>query len=162
MKHYAAPWSLSLIVISVLASAVCVAVSVGLALAAKVPVWVALGPLVIVAGAALFTIRGYTITPEAILIRRLLWTTRLPRAGLASAHVEPGAMRGSLRTCGNGGLFSFSGFFYNQTVGSYRAYVTDPRRAVVLRFSGRIVIVSPDPPEEFARELALNPPPPSP
>src|ERR1035438_7278667 len=60
--------------------------------------WVALLPLVILFGTALFTIRGYAITSEAILVDRLLWSTSLPRRGLVSAQVEPDAMRGSLRT----------------------------------------------------------------
>ena len=84
-------------------------------------------------------------------MHRLLWSTVLPRIGLESAQVEPDAMRGSLRTFGNGGAFSFTGFYYNKRLGSYRAYVTDPRRAVVLRYANRRVVLSPDAPEDFVR-----------
>jgi hypothetical protein len=93
--------------------------------------------------------------PDAILVHRLLWSTPLPRVGLRSAQVEPDAMRGSLRTFGNGGAFSFSGFYYNQRLGSYRAFVTDPRRAVVLRYATRRIVLSPDSPEYFLRDLAV-------
>lgn len=79
--------------------------------------WVALFPLVIIAGGALFTIRGYTLTPDTILVHRLFWTTRLPLTGLQSVQFEPDAMRGSIRTFGNGGLFSFTGFFRNKDIG---------------------------------------------
>ncbi len=41
-------------------------------------------PLVILPGAALFIIRSYAIEPNVLAIRRLLWTTRLPLAGLQS------------------------------------------------------------------------------
>jgi hypothetical protein len=118
--------------------------------------WVALLPLVILFCTALFTIRGYAITSEAILVHRLLWSTALPRLGLESAQAEPDAMRGSLRTFGNGGAFSFTGFYYNKRLGSYRAFVTDPRRAVVLRYATRKVVLSPAAPEDFVSDLAVS------
>ena len=93
------------------------------------------------------------ITPDAILVHRLLWATHLPRAGLQSAEFVPNAMCKSLRTCGNGGFFSFTGFYWSKTLRSYRAYVTDLRRTVVLRYERRTVVVSPDSPEDFVREL---------
>ena len=161
MKHYEAPWSKSLIVISLLTSMLCLGVSAGAwwAAAAKhqaAPVrWVALLPLVILFCTALFTIRGYAITSEAILVDRLLWSTALPRVGLESAQVEPDAIRGSIRTFGNGGAFSFTGFYYNKRLGSYRAFVTDPRRAVVLRYAARRVVLSPAAPEDFVCDLGL-------
>jgi hypothetical protein len=161
MKHYEAPWSKSLIVISMITSMICLGVSAGAWWAAvakhqAAPVrWVALLPLVILFCTALFTIRGYAITSEAILVDRLLWSTALPRVGLESAQVEPDAIRGSIRTFGNGGAFSFTGFYYNKRLGSYRAFVTDPRRAVVLRYAARRVVLSPAAPEDFVCDLGL-------
>src|ERR1035438_10386812 len=161
MKHYEAPWSTSLIVISVLTIVVCLGVSVGAWWEAQVghhpaPLqWVALLPLVILFGCTLCTIRGYSISSDSILVHRLMWSTALSRAGLQSAQVEPDAMRGSLRTFGNGGAFSFTGFYYNKRLGSYRAYVTDPHRTVVLRYANRRVVLSPATPEEFVQDLAL-------
>jgi hypothetical protein len=55
--------------------------------------WIAFLPLAIVCGGVLFTIRGYTVAPDAILIPRLFWKTRLPLAGLQSAQFEPDAKR---------------------------------------------------------------------
>jgi hypothetical protein len=164
MKHYEAPWSTSLIVISVLTTVVCLGVSVGAWWEAQVghhpaPLqWVALLPLVILFGCTLCTIRGYSISSDSILVHRLMWSTALPRAGLQSAQVEPEAMRGSLRTFGNGGAFSFTGFYYNKRLGSYRAFVTDPRRAVVLRYANRRVVLSPAAPQDFVDDLAVAKP----
>jgi hypothetical protein len=161
MKHYEAPWSKSLIVMSVFVTLLCVGISAGSwwAAAAKhqaAPVrWATLLPLAVLFCTALFTIRGYSITSEAILVNRLLWSTALPRAGLESARVEPDAMRGSIRTFGNGGAFSFTGFYYNKRLGSYRAFVTDPRRAVVLRYATRRVVLSPASPKDFVSDLAV-------
>ncbi len=117
--------------------------------------WTGLLPLAIIAGGALFTVRGYVVTSDCLLVHRLCWATRLPLAGLESVRFEPGAMRGSIRTFGNGVLFSFTGYFRNQSLGPYRAFVTDPQQTVVLRYADRIVMVSPSPPEEFVRDLSL-------
>ena len=161
MKHYEAPWSTSLIVISVLTTVVCLGVTAGtwLNLAGKHPPgalgFVVLLPLIILFITALFTIRGYSVSADSILVHRLLWSTALPRAGLESAQVEPDTMRGSIRTFGNGGAFSFTGFYYNKRLGSYRAYVTDPRRTVVLRYAKRRIVLSPATPEDFVSDLAM-------
>ena len=162
MKHYEAPWSTSLIVMSVLTTVICLGVAAGgwWSLAAKhapgVLGWAVLLPLVILFGTALFTIRGYSLSSDSILVHRLLWSTVLPRTGLESAEVDLEAMRGSLRTFGNGGAFSFTGFFFNKRLRSYRAYVTDPHRTVVLRYAHRRVVLSPATPEDFVAYLALG------
>ena len=103
--------------------------------------------------AVLFTIRGYSITPDAIMVRRLFWNTRLPIAELQSAKFDPNATEKSIRTFGNGGLFSFSGFYHNKTLGTYRAFLTDPKQTVVLTFPKRSVVISPAQPDDFVREL---------
>jgi hypothetical protein len=153
VKNYTAPWSTSLIIISSLATLICVGVAVSLIASGRL--WVGLLPLAIVCGGLLFTIRGYTVTPDAILVHRLLWTSRIPLAGLHSAQVEPDAMRRSIRAFGNGGLFSFSGSFRSTALGAYRAFVTDPHRTVVLHFPTRTVVVSPSAPEEFVHDIEL-------
>jgi hypothetical protein len=157
MKNYKAPWSTSLIVISSLATVMCVGVAIGMLWSSRgmLP-WLALLPIVIVCGGALFTIRGYTVTADAILVHRLFWTTRLPLAGLQFAKFEPDAMRRSLRTFGNGGLFSFSGFFRNKALGAYRAFVTDPHQTVVLHFHTRTVVISPSSPNEFVHDIGAT------
>jgi len=157
MKHFKAPWCISLIVVSVLVTALCVGITLKTQpwAARHGNGWSAWLPLVLVFGCALFTIRGYTVTPDAILVHRLFWATRLPRATLQSARVDPKAMRWSIRTFGNGGFFSATGFYWNKSLGSYRAFVMDPRRAVVLKFARRTIVVSPDSPEEFVRELGM-------
>ena len=153
MKHYKAHWGTSLVVVSLLATVSCLGIALVVLKNGGTSYLTALLLLAIVIGSAPFTIRGYTVTPEAILVHRLFWVPRLPRTGLQSAVFEPDAMHRSIRTFGNGGLFSFSGFYRNKTLGAYRAFVTDPHQTVVLRYSGRTVVVSPSTPEEFAHDL---------
>lgn len=152
MKHYGAHWGIPLIIVSLLATILCTDVAYQAFFEGR-----ALNGLVLVAfeiACALFTVRGYTVTPDAVLIHRLLWATHWPRDGLRSATFEPRAMRWSIR-CGNGGFFSITGLYWSKRLGLYRAFVTDLRRTVVLRYTGRrrTVVVSPSSPEEFVQAL---------
>lgn len=108
-----------------------------------------LSPFVILAICSLFTVRGYTVSTNRLVVHRLGWSNAIELTGLLSAEYVPGAMHGSLRTLANGGLFAFVGNFHNPDLGAYRAYVTDGMKAVVLRFAGKTIVVSPDRPEEF-------------
>jgi len=157
MKHYQAPWGTTLIVVSLLVTILCLGISLVLLMLVRgVLLLVALLPLAITLGTALFTIRGYTITADAVLVHRLFWATRLPLDGLQSATFEPNVMRHSMRTCGNGGLFSFSGYYWNKSLGAYRAFVTDLGRTVVLRWADHTVVLSPGSPDEFIRDLPIS------
>ncbi len=109
-------------------------------------------------GAALFTVRGYVVSGQTLLVRRLLWSDTMDLSGLISVEWTPHAMAGSIRTFGNGGFFSFSGRFRNKLLGSFRAFVTDRTRTVVLRFPKQTVVVSPDNPQAFVERIraAIN------
>jgi hypothetical protein len=159
MKTYKAPWGKMLKVMSVLLVVLTVCWACGASfLPATVPGWSIhltrwILPAVVL-GCLPFMVMGYEITGDAILIRRPLWKTRLPLAGLKSATVVPKAMRRSLRTCGNCGGFSITGWYWKKDLGSFSAYVTDLERTVVLRFEKRTVVVSPGEPEDFVNELS--------
>ena len=155
-QTYHAPWGKSLRWASALTVGICIFVPV--MILNSVPKnsaarWTGFLVASILVGAALFTVRRYTIEPRFLAIQRLLWTTRLPLAGLQSATVMPKAMSRSIRLCGNGGAFSFTGWFRNRDLGVYRAFVTDLNRTVVLKFAKRTVVISPDRPEEFVAEI---------
>lgn len=152
MTYFNAPWGPTVWIGSVLASALLVFMSL--------QAWSTSGimangllPLFLLAVFALFTIRGYTVTRDEILVHRLLWKTRVSRRRLRSAKFEPIAVQHSWRTLGNRGLFAISGWFRNSTLGLYRAYMTDFNRAVVLRYPFVTVVVSPDDPVRFIREV---------
>jgi hypothetical protein len=154
MKTFEAPWSTTLIVISLAATLLSVGIAMLLIWTERTSLaWTVVPPLAFICGMALFAIRSYTVTSDTILVHRLFWATRLPLADLEFAEFEPNAMRESIRTFGNGGLFSFTGFYQNETLGSYQAFVTDPDRTVVLHFPARIIVVSPSAPEDFVHEL---------
>lgn len=110
-------------------------------------------PALILLGCALATVRGYELSPRLLRVRRLLGSTEIALDGLERAWASPEAMKRSLRLFGNGGLFSITGIFRNARLGTYRAYAMDPKRAVVLELPGRPVVVTPDDPAAFLREL---------
>ncbi|MGE0823414.1 MAG: PH domain-containing protein [Candidatus Binatia bacterium] len=158
MSHFRAPWSTSLIATSVFASLLCIGVSYTMRVVPGKELQpflslMSLLPLGVIAISALFTVRGYVLTSDALLVQRLLWTTRLSLADLESAVVDPDAMRRSIRLFGNGGFFSFTGYFRNRHLGMYRALVTNPHQTVVLRYPKKTVVVSPDRPATFVTTL---------
>ena len=99
-------------------------------------------------------IRGFVLSGDSLLIQRLGWQSKLDLTELVSADADPEAMDKSLRTWGNGGLFCFCGRFRNTKLGAYRAYATDPKRSVVLKFNDRTVVVTPDRPDGFVASIS--------
>lgn len=104
----------------------------------------------------LFSVRGYAIRMGTLEIHRPLWVTSLSIRDLQSAEIDPHAMKGSIRLCGNGGLFVFSGLFWNSRLRSFRAWVTDLKGTVVLRFPRRTIVLSPLEPEQFVAQLRAH------
>ena len=159
MKTFSAPWSGLLKAMSVPITAICLVVVMmgwvrrGPETSAPAILFSYVLPFAVILGAAMLSVRGYAIAPDAILVKRLFWDTRLPREGLESATYSPEAVRGSIRTFGNGGFYSFTGRYWNRELGNYRAFVTDHARIVVLRYEDRTSVVSPGDPEGFVREV---------
>jgi hypothetical protein len=161
----AAPWPTSLKVTSAAATAILAGASLLLIRAiprgTRVPFAEAFGrlmvfvPPLIALIALLSIVSGYELGPAELRVRRLLWSTRVPLDGISRAWHDPEAMKRSLRVFGNGGLYSVTGVYQNRLLGRYRAFVTDPRRSVVLGLPDRIVVVSPADPGPFLEQLAM-------
>lgn len=157
-QQYGAPWGTPLKLMSALSLVILVGVAViGISSGPRdSAIWILsmiVMPLAILVIAAFFTIRGYVLTPDAILVQRLGWNSRISLSNLTAAEVDPNAMSRSIRTFGNGGLFCIAGAFRNKKLGAYRAFATDPKRSVVLKFFRRTVVVTPDKPEKFVLKI---------
>lgn len=159
-RFAAAPWSGLLKSTSIVASLSLVAA--GCVVARAVPAMggshllsglIACSLPAIALATALFVVIDYQIDGARLNIRRLLWYTRIDLAALQEVRADPDVLRGSIRTAGNGGLFSFTGYYRNQRLGSYEAYVTDWKHAVTLRLARRVIVVSPADPAWFVIEL---------
>ena len=120
---------------------------------------VAVVPCLILAFTAPFTIRRYTICADQLVVRRLFSNTIVDLSNLQSIYFNPKALANSTRSAGNGGLFSFSGYFTSKELGDYRALFTNSDFAVVLKFPMETVVVSPENPQSFVkmiRQFSVN------
>ena len=137
VRSFGAPWGKMLIAMTAIGCIMLIGIPVLVLVMAEgdedAPSY--LGPLMmfgmplILLVTALFSVRSFEVHQDSIRVKRLFWYTVLPYQGLESVVVDPEAMKGSIRTMGNGGLFSFS---------------------VILRYGASTVVVSPEYPEEFA------------
>ncbi len=160
--RFNAPWSTTVKAITLLVTVALAAITLFMRLPETSPqlLWhvIRSGPLLIVAGSALYTVRGYRLEQNRLLVERLFWATPVDLDGLERVWVDPEAMKHSIRLFGNGGLYSITGRFKNKTLGHYRAWATHPKKAVVLQSDGKRIVVTPGDPEGFLRQLQLERP----
>lgn len=160
---FSAPWGRKVTIITILTSLLLIIIPIVQVVALRasnIPSsnkWVLIAsalvsPLVLL-GCALFMIRGYTLDAGRLIVQRMIWTNTLDLGDLEAAYHDPEAVKRSRKSIGNDGLFAMHGTFRNKTLGRYKAFITDPERAVVLKLRDRTVVVSPDDPERFLREL---------
>jgi len=156
--EFNAPWGMTLKLITMFTIVLLIAVPIiGLAaIPSGGAVWLIVmvaSPIIILVAAAFFMIRGYELTRDELLIQRLGWKSKLNLQGLQTAEIDPEAMKRSIRLFGNGGLFCFAGQFRNKKLGRYRAYATDPKLAVILKFTDKVVVVTPARPDRFVTQI---------
>jgi len=160
-KRYNAPWGRKIWLITTAVSSLGVgtAILLPLTLSPENPgdrraLW--LVPLVVLAsvgGTALWMIRGFEIADDAVLVKRVLWVNRISLASIESAKPDGAACKGAWKTMGNDGLFAMQGRFRSKRLGKFQAYVTDPVNSVVLKVPGDTIVISPENPRLFAKEL---------
>ncbi len=152
--EFKAPWSIALKRVSTMACVVLASITVGalaawrMTGAAEILLVAVLPPLVLLLS-ALFMVKGYVLTDDQIVVKRLGWMTRLPLDGLKSVAGDQEAMDRSLKLFGSGGVLSYTGLFWNRKIGRYRAFATDPSRSVVLSYPNRKIVITPDDPQRF-------------
>lgn len=151
---FKAPWSRTLrMTTAFIVALLCLLIVIGwfggprIVLAGRIALMAS--PPLILLFALITMVRGYVLTEDEIQVRRLGWVTRLPLTSLKAVEGKADAMRGSIRLAGNGGLFSFTGYFWNRQLKKYRAYATDLSRAVVLCYPDRTIVITPHDPQHF-------------
>ena len=160
--RFAAPWCLTVKIITVAVVALLLGVSIvgSQHLPDSTPLFARLSatllPLAILAGTLPFIVRGYVISDGELRIERLGWQNRFALAEVVTVSADPKELRRSIRLCGSGGLFGFFGWFWNRPLGIYRAYGTDPQNAVVIKLKDRTIVVTPDAPQRFVAEVAAR------
>ena len=99
-------------------------------------------PLILVFS-LLLTVTGYTVSSSDLVVQRLFWGTRVSLSGLQNVRLDPSLCKGSLRIFGNGGLFSFTGLYYNRRLGRYRLFATNFTNTVLLTTPNRKIVITP-------------------
>ena len=102
---------------------------------------------------ALFVVRGYKLANHNLYIQRLGWSSKIELSNFVDAEIDPQAMEKSFVLWGNGGFLSITGKHHNHKLGNFEAYATDPHLAVVLTFPELKIVVTPEDPSHFVREL---------
>jgi hypothetical protein len=157
--RFAAPWSAGVKIITLAALGLLLGIPVvsSVTLPESTPLFARLSatllPIAILAGTMPFMVRGFVLTDDELRIERLGWQNRFKLADVKSVVADPESLRWSIRLCGSGGLFGFFGWFRNRTLGTYRAYGTDPKNTVVIRLHDRAIVVTPHDPTRFVEEL---------
>jgi hypothetical protein len=159
--EYGASWSMPLtlrIVASMfLTPFAAFALFVALRVGARAPLWLCFVLAAIPVALAMLllfrAIRGFVVTREAVFVRRLMWSSCEPLAGLVEARVDEGAMQGVTRLRTLAGGFGTGGWFWSARFGRFRGYLTNARRVVVLKFDRGTVLLSPDDPDAFVRHI---------
>ena len=101
-----------------------------------------------------FSVTKYEISGNRIVVHRPFDSVTIPKGELTATRIYAKDIRMSIRTFGIGGVFSYTGTFWNSKFGSMTWYVTKMDNAVLL-VDGRSnkTVISPDNPEKFIESL---------
>jgi hypothetical protein len=77
--------------------------------------------------------RGYLLSGQAIVVKRLIGNIRVPLADIREIRAgTPDDFTGCLRLWGNGGLFGYYGLFRTAKLGKCYWYVTNRSKTVIV------------------------------
>ena len=95
-----------------------------------------------------------TIGNDAIIINRKWKPVTINFSEINSIRiVEKEEMKGVIRTFGNGGLYGYTGMYYNKIMGSMRWYCTQRCNYILIQTRGKKTIITPDLPNEFMNDI---------
>jgi hypothetical protein len=151
-KKYPAQWSSLVWVMTGLVFAMFVVpLILAIALAHWVPLIFAVLLGVFIAAAFLFAPQSYTLTESAVIINRPVFRLKIPFESIVQMRrLDKKDLGSVMRVAGMGGLFGFWGQFQSSTIGSFKCYMTNNDRLVLLQNSaGENIILSPSNPNDF-------------
>ena len=99
-------------------------------------------PALLLVATALFAVLRYEVDDEGLHVVRPIGRLRIAGEVTAIA-ADDTAAKGAIRTFGNGGVFSFTGYYRLPRYGHCRLWVTDMHHLVVIHGDRGCVVVSP-------------------
>jgi hypothetical protein len=102
--------------------------------------------LLIYLGCLCFWVKSYTVTETELIINRFYGKRIIARSEIKNAkYITKKEMGFVIRMLGNGGVFGYTGFFTNKTIGRMRWHVTNQQNLVIISMqNGKTICVSPD------------------
>ncbi|MGO4884019.1 MAG: PH domain-containing protein [Bryobacteraceae bacterium] len=94
--------------------------------------------------------RGYAVTGDSLVIKRLIGNVRVPLAAIR--EIQPGTpddFTGCIRIAGSGGVFGYYGLFRTAKLGKCSWYVTDRAKTVIVKTDNKTLVLSPGDVQEF-------------
>lgn len=104
----------------------------------------------------LFYIRGYSLQNGKLVIHGLLWSRTYNLTELHDAQAHPYVLTEARRQGLPGGLFSHMGYYCSPTRGRILSLATHAANTVLLDFSGKQIVISPEDPEAFENDVLLE------
>lgn len=98
---------------------------------------------------------GVTLNDGDIIIDRRIKPVVIPIAEIKQVRaVSEDDMRYSIKTMGNGGVFGYTGAYYNKKMGKMSWYCSQRKNYILIeRTNNKKVIVTPDDPEALLRDV---------
>jgi len=121
--------------------------------------WIRITILVILVFTAgysfLYHPKSYTVKRDELIIKRQYSNVYVNMKDILDCRVLTEAdMKGTIRTFGVGGLFGYFGHYHNPMVGEMTFYATSQDNLVLVHTSTNgTLVLSPDQPEQFAKEI---------
>lgn len=119
-----------------------------------------LGPVLIIAlYIYMYMLQTLSISVDgyAITINRKMKPVTIPFSEITSVR-KVDDMRFAIRTFGNGGVFGYTGYFYKKGIGSMLWYCTQRANYILIETKGKKIVITPDDPEGFLKDIAaVNP-----
>lgn len=103
----------------------------------------------------LFSVTGYFLENNNLIVVRPLWKTTIVLPPEVLAQKEPEIKDGLLKIMGNGGLFGYTGGFRNRKLGNFKTYATNWSHAVSItsETDDFRIIVTPEDPLQFIQSI---------
>ncbi len=103
----------------------------------------------------LFSVTGFTLEGNSLIVSRPFWNTTIVIPPGAVAQREPEIREGLLKVMGNGGLFGYTGGFRNRKLGNFKTYATNWSHAVSITSAPDdfCIVVTPEEAELFIQSI---------
>ena len=100
-----------------------------------------------------FAPKGFEVPDHTLKVRLWCASLRYDLNTLIEAKPMVAEEFSGIRVFAVGGVFGYNGIFRNNTLGRYRAFVTNRRKLVLLRFFDKTVVISPSDQLQFLRQI---------